>query len=82
MPEVKEPGKGNLQTIIISKDKAKSLDQAKGLAKEVGAENFGVDETETSYRFRQRNPGDFEPGSFRSFKIEQKGATLIYGKLK
>jgi len=82
MPEVKTPREGNLQSIIVSKDKAKSLDEAKKIAKDVGATHLQADETDSSYRFRQRNPTDFVKSSFRSKPIEQKGVTLIYGQLK
>ena len=79
--DVQNPRPGNLQSIIVSKEKAKSLDQAKQIAKDFGAEHLQVDETETSYRFRQRNPSDFKKGSFRSKNIEKAGVTLIYGQL-
>ena len=76
-----EPGY-ELQTVIVSKDKAKSLDQAKKIAKDVGAKTLeNVDETDSSYRFRQRDPNDFVVSSFRTKAIAN-GASLVYGKLK
>ncbi len=80
--EIARPREGQLQTIIVSKEVAKSLEGAKQIARDVGAEHLDVDETESSYRFRQRRPSDFLDGSFKSHVIDKKGATLVYGKLK
>jgi len=80
--EIGSPREGSLQTIIVNKSHAKSLDKAKSIAKEFGAEHMSVDETENSYRFRQRNPSDFIDGSFRTHTIPEKGVSLVYGKLK
>lgn len=82
LSEIKNPRPGNLQTIIISKEKAKTLEQAKAIAKEVGAEHLEADETDSSFRFRQRNPSDFVEGAYHSKSIPQKGATLVYGQIK
>ena len=72
-----------VQSIVVSKSQAKTLAAAKKIAKDVGAKTLEkVDETDTSYRFRQRDPSEFVDGSFRSKPIEQKGATLIMGQLK
>lgn len=44
---------------------------------------FPIDETEDSIRIRQRNPGDFEPNSFRTIKLPgAKGIKAVIGKLK
>lgn len=82
LKEIAKPRPGNLQTIIVSKDVAQTAEEAKKIAKDVGAEHLDYDETESSFRFRQRNPSDFEDSSFKSFPIAGKGATLVYGQLK
>lgn len=44
---------------------------------------FPIDETDDSIRIRQRNPGDFEPNSFRTIKLPgAKGIKAVIGKLK
>lgn len=82
-PDIENPKPGNLQSIVISKKIAKSVEQAKKLAKDFGAQHLDVEETDSSYRFRQRNPSDFVDGSFKTFQPEGKeGISLIYGRLK
>lgn len=83
LPAITNPRPGNLQSVVVSKEVAKSKDEAVKIAKDFGAKHTRVDENDTQYRFRQRNPGDFIEGSFRTFKAPAKaGVTLIYGKLK
>lgn len=41
----------------------------------------GIDETSTSWRVRQRNPGDFVRGSFRTITITE-GVKAVVGTLK
>jgi len=77
---IENPRKGNLQTIIVDKTKAKNIEEAKKIAKDYGAEHLQPDETSSSFRFRQRNPSDFVEGSFRTKKID--GVSLVYGELK
>lgn len=79
--EIQDARPGNMQSIVVSKEKADSIGTAKEIAKEFGAKKLTVDETNSSYRFRQRNPSDFKKGSFRSKSIPEKGVTLIYGQL-
>lgn len=71
----------DLQTIIVSKEVAKTLEEAKKIA-----EGFGhvgkVDETETSFRFRQKDPTEFNEKTFRTFKPAKNGVTLVFGTLK
>jgi hypothetical protein len=43
--------------------------------------NPGIDETEDSWRVRQRSPSDFDPKSFRTIKIED-GVSAVVGHLK
>lgn len=67
-----------IQTILFDKDKF-TLTQAKKWLKE---NNFksSVDEGVTVLRFRQREPGDFNKGSFKTKKISQ-GVSVVLGKL-
>lgn len=72
-----------VQTIIVSKDHpgVDNAEDARKVAKKHGAKKTEVDETGSSYRFRQREPGDFKPGSFRSVP-EGNHVTMVEGKLK
>lgn len=71
--------KGQPQSYVISKKKAKSAGQAKRIAKKFGAKIGKVEETETSYRFRQASPSGFD--SFKAAKVAP-GVTIIYGQPK
>lgn len=76
-----------LQTLILSKDTFKTLEAAKRWIKEHGFkvtfEGKEPDETETSYRFRQQDPGKFKPGSFRTITFEgTEGVKAVIGVLK
>jgi len=86
MPKVMKARPGNMQSIVVEKIPGLTIDKAKKKAIESGARppipNNLIDETPTSFRFRQRNPSDFIKGSFRSFKNRVQGVTIIYGKLK
>jgi len=86
MPKVMKVRPGNIQSIVVEKTPGLTIDKAKEKAIESGAHppipNNLIDETPTSFRFRQRNPSDFIKGSFRSFKNSVQGVTIIYGKLK
>jgi len=74
-----------VQTLILSKDKFKTLDQAKAWIKEHGfkVEHKGKapDETETSYRFRQMDPGLFKPNTFRTITLTE-GVKAVVGIVK
>ena len=75
--------KENLQTIIVSKDLAKTRKKAKKVAEPYARRIYTSRETGTSWRFRQRPPSDFVKGSFKSFPLPQEpGIVLVYGKLK
>ncbi len=73
----------DIQTVIVSKDVAKTLADAKKKIPD-GFSTGSVDETEDSFRFRQRAPGDFQDESFRTFTPEgfPKGVTAVGGRLK
>lgn len=49
-----------MQALIFSKDMFKSSEEAKRWAADHGFKDSKVDETENSYRLRQRNPGAFK----------------------
>ena len=72
-----------LQTIIISKDRATSKSDAREIAAKFArnAPLPAADETGRSYRFRQRDPKDFVPNSFRTINPTE-GVALVLGHLK
>ena len=69
------------QSIIISKEYAKTRKRAKEIAKRYADRIYTIRETSTSWRFRQRPPSDFVKGSFRTAKIT-KDISIVYGELK
>lgn len=69
------------QTIIVSKDVAKDRDEAKAMARRFADRIYTSRETSSSYRFRQKPPKAFVPGSYRVKSIPEKGITLVYGRL-
>jgi DNA adenine methylase len=76
-----------IQTLILSKERFETLEEAKGWIKEndfkVTYEGKEPDETGTSWRFRQRDPGEFKPGSFRTVSLPgADGVQAVMGKLK
>jgi hypothetical protein len=75
-------GKRPIQTIIISKEIAKTASAARKIAKEFG-EIKKTEETGESFRFRQMEPGLFKEKSFRTFQVPGKpGVSLVFGTLK
>lgn len=69
-----------VQTLVMSKDRFKSKKEAQDWAKSHGFKT-GVDETDDSYRLRQRDPGEFEDNSFRTIDITD-GVKAVVGHLK
>ena len=69
-----------VQSLILAKE-VFTREQATRWITDHGYHVRKVDETSTSYRFRQREPGDFKPRSFRTIKIET-GVSAVVGKLK
>ena len=59
-----------VQTIIFSPTSEWDAASCKAWLKEHDFKASGVDETEDSYRYRQRDPGDFEEGSFRTINFK------------
>ncbi len=72
-----------IQTVILSKERFETKEEANNWIREhdfiikVGA----PDETEDSWRYRQRPPGDFKEGSFRTIEITD-GVKAVVGHLK
>lgn len=69
-----------IQTLIFYKEYF-TLEEAKKWIKEHGFVDNGYDETENTYRFRQRDPEDFIQDSFRTITITT-GIKAVVGKLK
>jgi hypothetical protein len=71
-----------VQTLIFDK-KHFTLAEAKKWVKDHGFKipNPGIDETDTSYRFRQIQPNRFKKGSFRTIKLAT-GVSAVIGRLK
>src|SRR3990172_13001177 len=70
-----------VQTVILSKERFSSVEEAEKWITSHEFKNKGVDETEDSYRFRQRDPGDFVYSSFRTINITD-GVKAVIGHLK
>lgn len=70
-----------VQSLIFSKDKFKSASEAKRWAKDHGFKTDKVDDTEGSYRLRQKDPEGFADKSFRTFKITD-GVQAVGAKMK
>jgi ATP-dependent protease ClpP protease subunit len=77
-PEAKKPT--TVQTLIFDKEVFKSADSVKPWCKKHDFKT-GIDETDDSYRVRQRDPGDFDKGSFRTITFT-KGVKAVVGHLK
>lgn len=71
----------DLQTVIVDKSVAPSREAATDIAREFAKRIYTSRETSTSYRFRQRPPGDFVKKSFRTRQIPGMGVSLVYGRL-
>lgn len=74
-----------IQTLIMSKTRFKTVSEAAQWVRDHGFkarhQGKGPDETQTSYRFRQRDPGDFRPGRFRTIELTR-GVKAVMGELK
>lgn len=71
----------SVQTLIFSKDQFKTAAAARSWAKENGFRTDKVDETESSFRLRQKNPGTFQEGSFRTITLTS-GVKAVIGRAK
>jgi len=70
-----------VQTVIVSKDVADSRAKATKIAHAHASRIYTSRETGSSFRFRQRPPGDFKPGSFKTRQIRE-GVSVVTGELK
>lgn len=68
-----------VQTIIFDKETFDATKAKEWLANN-DFKNPGVDETQESMRYRQRDPGDFKENSFRTIEIAE-GIKAVIGKL-
>lgn len=74
--------KRKLQTVIISNEIAKNAEAARKIAAKFG-DIKKIDTTESSFRFRQMEPGRFKEGTFKTFQVPGKpGVSLVFGTLK
>lgn len=70
-----------VQSLIFSKERFKTADAAKAWAKKNNYRDSGVDETQDSWRLRQREPGDFDQDSFKTIELTD-GVKAVIGHLK
>jgi len=73
-----------VQTLIFNKEVFKEEEDVREWIKEHDfkiSDNPGIDETEGTWRVRQRDPEDFEENSFRTIEITD-GVQAVIGKLK
>lgn len=73
-----EPGTWAIQSVILSKDNFDEDSAKKWIEDHDEFGNYGVDETETSYRFRQYDPEYFS--EFRTVPLAE-GIAAVYGKI-
>lgn len=79
--QAKKPPATTVQTLILSKTRFKTRQAAVKWVKDHDFHAKNVDETETSWRFRQREPGEFQSGSFRTITMTS-GIKAVIGRLK
>jgi len=70
-----------IQSLILSKERFETLEEARTWIEENGFMDDKVDETEDSWRFRQRMPDEFIEGSFRTIELSD-GVQAVTGRLK
>lgn len=58
-----------VQSLVLSKERFKTLTQARQWVKDNGGVSDKVDETTNTFRFRQFNPGRCKEGTFRNKRI-------------
>lgn len=78
-----EQNMDNIQAIIVSKEIAATLDEARKIAENLNVNTDKSEETEDAYRFNQKDPSLFKENSLRSDKKKgSKGVKVLSGKLK
>jgi HK97 family phage prohead protease len=78
--DIKAVGSMIIQSLVFDQEKFSKEEAAKWL-EEHGYQDNGVDETEGSFRYRQREPGEFDEESFRTIEIKP-GIIAVIGKMK
>lgn len=68
----------HVQTLIFSKEKFKTAEQAKKWAEDHGYHSAKVDETEESFRLRQVEPTEFKENSFKTIEFKP-GVKAVIG---
>ena len=72
-----------VQTVICSKERFETKEEANAWIREhdfkIGA--GAPDETSTSWRYRQREPSEFQDGTFRTIELTD-GVSAVVGRLK
>lgn len=69
-----------LQSVIFNK-RYFTKESAREWLRIHNLKSSSIEETDSFFRFRQRNPSEFDENSFRTVKIT-KGITSVMGKLK
>lgn len=67
-----------IQKILLSKNRFKSIDEAKEWVKDKGSYDLSASETAFYYAFPQRDPSFFKQDSFRTFSVAY-GVSIITG---
>lgn len=78
-PSTDDKGKWIAQSVILAKEEFSKAQAEKWIKDHEQFGNYGVDETSTSYRFRQYDPVHF--ATFRNDEVD-KGITLVMGRVK
>ncbi len=73
--------KSDIQTLIFDKGRFKTAADAKIWAKENGFKSNKVDATDKTFRLRQKDPGLFQDGSFRTINLTE-GVKAVIGRPK
>ena len=60
-----------VQSLILSKQRFSTVESAVAWVEDNGFRVRKIDETEKTYRFRQREPNDFQDGSFRTIELDE-----------
>lgn len=83
LQEMKMEEETTVQTLILSKTTFETEAEASAWVRENDFKipSGGSDETEDSWRYRQREPGDFAEGSFRTIDLTT-GVKAVIGHLK
>lgn len=73
--------KTEIQTLILSKKKFKTVKDASDWVRKHGFKVHKVDETKNSFRFRQKDPSEFKKGSLRTINLTA-GVSAVVGRPK